>query len=85
MEQEDFLPPSYPPRLLTFDQVQFLADQGWLPLELSDTVMSACQDVLEETKSFFALDADVKEKLYPPRWGTECMLHVSSCGDDGRC
>lgn len=83
MDQEDFAPPSYPPRLLTFDQVQFLADQGWLPLQLSDAVLSACQDVLEETKSFFSLDADVKEKLYPPRWGTECMLCFTRCASGG--
>ena len=71
VEQTDFLPPPYPPRLLTLDQVAFLSYHGWLPMDLSDTTQLAFQSVLAEAKSFFALEADVKHNKYPSGSATE--------------
>lgn len=74
---EDFVPPSYPPPLLTDEEIAFLSLQGWLPVVLPERLKAQLQLVSAHAARFFETDAAKKRALYPPRNGTECESATS--------
>ena len=71
---EDFPPPPGPPPLLNQDQLVLLAQQGFLPLPLSEGLTSDLQCLFQHLEAFYDQSVDVKKSLYPQKLGTRIWL-----------
>ncbi|KIW20289.1 hypothetical protein PV08_00864 [Exophiala spinifera] len=73
MDEPDFLapPPAGPPPLLSDQQLIILARQGWLCVDLPDSLSRSLQDVFESSLEFFNDPSQPKAELYPKKLGTE--------------
>jgi len=70
-------PPPGPPPLLTFEQIQHLAVQGWLAVDLPADFQQGLYDVSRAASNFFDQSLNEKGAQYPSSRGTECgFYHV---------
>ncbi|KAK4942966.1 hypothetical protein LTR10_017350 [Elasticomyces elasticus] len=72
MEEHSFAPPPPgPPPLLSDEQLLCLAQQGWLCVNLPDSLTQSIQEVFRESPNFFDLPRQQKAEIYPSKQGTE--------------
>lgn len=73
MDDEDFIPPppQGPPPLLDQDQLLHLVQQGWLFLNLPDSLSQSLTDLLTASSAYFNAPEAEKKASYPPKEGTE--------------
>ncbi|KAI4177498.1 MAG: hypothetical protein LQ343_000479 [Gyalolechia ehrenbergii] len=71
MNAEKFTPPPNPPPLLNEDQVNQLAQSGFLPLDIPASLAFASEDLFELSGNFFAEPLASKETQYPQAEATE--------------
>ncbi|KAL6244317.1 hypothetical protein RBB50_008559 [Rhinocladiella similis] len=74
MDEHEFLvppPPAGPPPLLSDEQLVSLARQGWLCVDLPETLSRSLKDVFDGSLEFFNDPTQPKAELYPKKLGTE--------------
>lgn len=78
---EDFEPPSYPPPLLSDEQILSFATQGHIPLQLSQELQQSYAKVFETASSFFAQPEETKSELYPSPPGKPEIGYTKNAGE----
>ncbi|KIV84855.1 hypothetical protein PV11_00608 [Exophiala sideris] len=72
MDEHSFAPPPLgPPPLLSDEQLLFLARQGWLCVDLPESLTQSIQEVFRESPNFFDFPSQQKAEIYPSKQGTE--------------
>ncbi|KAL9030657.1 MAG: hypothetical protein Q9196_001244 [Gyalolechia fulgens] len=71
MNTEEFTPPPKPPPLLKKDQVNQLAQSGFLPLDIPASLAVISEDLFKLSSEFFAQPLASKEAQYPQAEATE--------------
>ncbi|KAH9827881.1 putative iron ascorbate-dependent oxidoreductase family protein [Teratosphaeria destructans] len=71
MNNEDIRPPQEPPPLLAPQQIQHLAHQGWLAVDLKPQLVAELQKLSQASAAFFDRHGSEKKAMYAPGHGTE--------------
>ena len=70
------LPPPYPPPLLESWQLQYLCEEGHLPLKLPPSLAKSYNELAVASSAFFDQSEESKVSRYPPAQGTELGYYV---------
>ncbi|KAL8670612.1 MAG: hypothetical protein Q9168_004861 [Polycauliona sp. 1 TL-2023] len=74
--EPSFSPPPHPPPILDYDQIHYLAQTGYLPLDPPPNLQACLQDLLQLDGDFFKQSTLSKEAQFPTSEGTELGYYL---------